>query len=402
MKAGLGLSIAAIGAALNISAAVAQSTTAPAPPQQTAPPPTDTVGPRELRDFSLPGTARPTPDPATSQEPASAADRPAASRPETRATLGNPAEPARRPTPRPVPITSNAGRTVSVELPPNAEGQAPVASGIAEATAPLQSQPDVEPLPLPPSASLPVQSNSPPLWPWFLLAALIGAAAAALFFRKRSQAQLANADALEAFVPVEPAPALPKSAPSPRAPAAQQASLLQPSPTAGIVSTRLRPWIDLEFTPVRCIVDQAQANIEFAITITNSGGGIARDVLVEAMLFNAGPAQDDEIGNFFAQPFGKGEPIAALPPLKGLELKSSVNLPIEQLRVFEVAERRLFVPLIGFNAVYRWSGGAGQTSRSFLVGREGQGEKMAPFRLDLGPRVFRGLGARAHHVQVRR
>jgi hypothetical protein len=91
-----------------------------------------------------------------------------------------------------------------------------------------------------------------------------------------------------------------------------------------------------------------------------------------------------------------------LPPLKGVELRSSVSLPLDQLRVFEVAERRLFVPLIGLNALYRWSGGAGQTSCSFLIGREGKGEKMAPFRLDLGPRVFRGLGMREHHVQVRR
>jgi hypothetical protein len=36
------------------------------------------------------------------------------------------------------------------------------------------------------------------------------------------------------------------------------------------------------------------------------------------------------------------------------------------------------------------------------VGREGEGEKMAPFRLDLGPRIFRNLGARPHHMQVRR
>jgi hypothetical protein len=53
------------------------------------------------------------------------------------------------------------------------------------------------------------------------------------------------------------------------------------------------------------------------------------------------------------------------------------------------------VPLIAMNALYRWSGGEGQTSVSYLLGRDIKGEKMAPFRLDLGPRLFRGVGARA-------
>ena len=60
------------------------------------------------------------------------------------------------------------------------------------------------------------------------------------------------------------------------------------------------------------------------------------------------------------------------------------------------------MPLIGFNALYKWSGGDGQTSTSYLIGRDTKSEKMAPLRLDLGPRTFRGLGARQHNVGVRR
>ena len=82
-------------------------------------------------------------------------------------------------------------------------------------------------------------------------------------------------------------------------------------------------------------------------------------------------------------------------------MKSAVSLTRDQMRQFEVAGRRLFVPLIGFNALYRWSGGDGQTSASYLLGRDTKSEKLAPFRLDLGPRIFRGLGARQHSVGVR-
>ena len=62
----------------------------------------------------------------------------------------------------------------------------------------------------------------------------------------------------------------------------------------------------------------------------------------------------------------------------------------------EVEGRKLFVPLVAFNALYRWSGGEEQDSASFLVGRgDDDGGKMAPFRLDQGARSWTGLGARA-------
>ena len=63
----------------------------------------------------------------------------------------------------------------------------------------------------------------------------------------------------------------------------------------------------------------------------------------------------------------------------------------------EVDGRALFVPLVAFNALYRWSGGEEQASVSFLVGRgDDDSAKMAPFRLDQGARNWTGLGARVH------
>ena len=42
------------------------------------------------------------------------------------------------------------------------------------------------------------------------------------------------------------------------------------------------------------------------------------------------------------------------------------------------------MPLIAFNALYEWGGGKGQTSAAYLVGRETEGEKLGPLRLDIG------------------
>jgi hypothetical protein len=71
-----------------------------------------------------------------------------------------------------------------------------------------------------------------------------------------------------------------------------------------------------------------------------------------------------------------------------------VVVPLAQVQRYDIGGKQVFVPVIAFNALYRWSGGEGQTSASYLVGRDMQSDKLAPFRLDLGSRVFRGLAAR--------
>jgi len=405
MKAGVAFRIAAVAAVLAPALASAQQQTQPAtPPAQPAPqtstqtpPPPDTVGPRELRDFSLPGTTtRPAEIPPAQPQPSPASDTPPATQ----------AAPRQAGTPPAPPPAAPRGSSVTVALPPptravGAEETASAAEPEAPASGP-QSQPAVEPIPVPPAASEPVPADDSNRWLWIIALAVagLGVLAAFLSIRQRRRSVDEVGGALEAFVPPEPRfeePAFaPISEPGP-APTAPTAPL-----SPGIVSTALRPWIDFEFTPLRCIVEEARATIEFEITITNSGSGIARDLLVEARLFNAGPAQDQEIGGFFAHPVGKGDAVPALAPLKSIQIKSSVSLPADQLRIFQVAGRHLFVPLIGFNALYRCGSAQGQTSRRYLVGREGQGEQMAPFRMDLGPRLFRGLGTREHHVHVRK
>ena len=98
----------------------------------------------------------------------------------------------------------------------------------------------------------------------------------------------------------------------------------------------------------------------------------------------------------FDKPAGEGERIPAIAPLQRMNFQTKVSVPREQMRIFEAGGRKVFVPLIGFNAYYRWGSGEGQTSVSFLLGRDTAGEKMSPFRVDIGPRTFRGLGAREH------
>jgi hypothetical protein len=238
-----------------------------------------------------------------------------------------------------------------------------------------------------PSAPL-VPARGPSLWPWLLLAAVGGAAGAFLLRRRRSPEALVGGPPGDAYTAPEPVPA-PRPAPPP-----PPDSKAPPAKPVGVVSTRLRPWLEIGFAPVSCTVDDDRVMIDFEVELFNSGGAPARDILVEASMFNAGPNQERDIGAFFEKPVGEGERIQVLPPLQRMTFRSALVAPRANIQEFELAGRKLFVPLVGFNAIYRWSGGGGQTSAGYLLGREGKSDKLGPLRLDLGSRAFTNLASR--------
>ena len=272
-------------------------------------------------------------------------------------------------------------------------------------SAPPESIESVAPQP----ASLPAGDNFGSWMPW-LFALLIFAVGAGLFlWRQRRAARPAYAGAMrveELVATPAAAPAVPRMAQPAPAPTLARTAAAAPAPSRprsdGIISSSLRPWIDIEFGATRAVVTDDAATVHFDIILYNSGGAPARDVLVEGRMFNAGPDQDSEIGGFMEQPIAKGEPIPEIAPLSRVALKSAVALPRTALKEYEIEGRKLFVPILGFNALYRFGANQGQTSASFIVGRGGDdGGKMAPIRLDLGPRIFRGLSQRQHSVGVR-
>lgn len=401
MKAGLRLGTAIGATGIMLAGAPLLAQTAP-PETNTETPATDSIGPRELQNFNLQGTVTrpveqqpsgPSAAPQSTARPRTAADAPSATEPRIAApapasqgqglvqsapaaqTVASTA-PVRVPSPRPQPPLSSS---VRVTLPPLDE--ATLAGGNAPSSAAEAGLADT-------AGSLAPRRGFP-LLPWLLAAVVLGAVGAFFFLRNRSREAFANGPQIDAFVAPEPA-ARPRAASEPvSAPPAK----VPPKP-AGIVSTRLRPWLELNFDPIRCVVDEEKVTFEFELGLFNSGNGVAREVLLEATLFNAGPEQDREIAAFFESPVGKGQRIAAISPLQRISLRTEVSAPRNGLQLFEIAGRHVIVPLIGFNALYRWGISDGQTSQSFLLGRDTKGDKLAPFRMDLGPRIFRGLAAR--------
>ena len=346
-----------------------------------------------ISDFNLNGTVtRQAAPPATATPPPTARTEPAAT-----------AEPARQ--------AARSAREAPTQPPP-AQADSTATADASPSPTPTTSlpsaqvgQPAVDSVPVPPIAALPATvlpgepGSGPAYWPW-LLAALAAASAGLLLFRRRQQ-QSEGFAAAGAGLAFDPSPgAVATAEPLRRAPVAPPVT---PKPAStGIVSTKLHPDLNIDLLPERAIVDDQGATIEFQVAVRNHGSAPARDVHVEACMVNAGPSQDQELGAFFAHPTAASEPIPQIMPMTEIMLKSAVRLKLDQMRQFEVGGRKLFVPLVGVNAVYRGPGGPAQTSASYLVGRDGKGDKMAPFRLDLGPRIFRGLGARQHSLGLRK
>ncbi|HKX92860.1 MAG TPA: hypothetical protein VJM15_10615 [Sphingomicrobium sp.] len=347
-------------------------------------PAAEAIGPRELQNFSLDGTVTRQADAPPVGAPAQSRTTPAPPPPQGAAGATPRATPrtaAVRETPSPASQPSRRGEALALELPPTPAGASPLPAAAPQPGFAVDVAPASAPLRPPPG---------PTWWPWLLLAVLGGATAAFLLRRRRSHEAFAGGPSVDAFAGPEPA-AVPRPAPAPAPPPPPKAPTAKPS---GIVSTRLRPWIEIGFAPIGCSVDDDRVLIDFEVELFNSGAGPARDILVEASMFNAGPTQDRDIGAFFAKPVGEGERIQVLPPLQRITFRSALVAPRTNIQQFELAGRKLFVPLVAFNAIYRWSGGDGQTSSGYLLGREGKSDKLGPLRLDLGPRAFTNLASR--------
>lgn len=388
--------LVALSAVPGTAGAPALAQEAPTPAQN------ELIGNPQLRDFSLNGTVTrpaPAPDevqsapPQTSRPPAEqspqSAARPSPPAPETAATPSRAERPARQQASR----SESGSATVALPPPTPAGRIATPPLGAGEA---LSSSDQPAFVPSAPEPELQTSAGGLSMLPWLIAALAFAAAAAWYFLRQRPRESFAGTGAVHAFDAPSPAPPPVRTRP-PAAPA-------PPKPVStGIVSTRLRPWIEIEFSPQRAIVDEQKAAVAFELSVFNSGSVPARDVLLEASLFNGGPQQDQQIRLFFDNPVAKGDRIPLIPPRQKVSVNTAVFLSRDQVRPLLVEGRQLFVPMIAFNALYRWGGGEGQTSASYLVGKlTKNSEKLAPFRVDMGPRVFRNLAARENELRLRK
>lgn len=398
---------ALFGAAITLgfmAPAMAQNSDAPVDITAAPPPSADSVGPAQLRNFSLGGPSTRPSQPASSAP--STTSRPAPTQPSATS-----APVTREPTPvvttnadrtaRPVPSTNSTPATASPLAATGRDTDLTVSQGSA-AVAPAQDQADVQPI----TTTIPAPTSGPgiSLMPWIaaLIAAIAGAAL--LWWMRRQRQDRFNDPGRLAFAGPQPEA---DTAPPPRAPAPTPPPAPRPDPVPPrtppraddglIVSRALRPMLRIEFQPDRLLINDKEVAIQFDMVLVNDGSAAARDVLVEAIMVTAHAAQDQQIAQFFQQPKGDGDRIAAIPPMGRIALKSIVRLPIDQVQRFAVEDRELFVPLVAFNILSRSGAGDANTSVSFMVGRgTSDDSKLAPFLVETGPKIISGLSSRHH------
>ena len=418
MRAGLRWKTAYVAIGLLLAAAPAFAQTVPDTSTNT--PANDAIGPRELQNFSLPGTTTKPPAEQQSAAPASSSVPRAASRAEPRsqapvaaAREGN-REPAR-----------GAVRQKSVSAPALSQGPAAPAEQKAPAPSPspavsLGSREPVASLgstPLPAATTTPAAPEHPmPVLPWVIAAVVLALGGIFLLWRRNRHREAFGGGPQYDFLAPEPASAAASPRPLPRAATPPRVSEPAPVPTAvpspapsasptprpgGIVASRLRPSIELAMQPLRCLVNDEEVTIEFEVEIFNSGTAPARAVIAEASLFNASSSQEQELAAFYARPPGAGDRIDSIPPMRRMTFTNRVVAPRAQVQEYELAGRKSFVPVLAFNAQYEWSGGKGQSSLAYLLGRETRGDKLGPLHLDGAQRELRGLGARVLPTAVR-
>ena len=380
------------------------------------------IGPGGLSNFSLNGTVtQPAGRPPAATVPPPASSAPAATPPAT----------ARDTAPATVAPATSGNRQPAA--PDNDLFSRPPTLPDSSAAPVIGSTPPVIDEPL--ATASPVGLGGFPIWPWLIGLLAIAGGALLWFFRRRNhngRYAAAGHASIDIVLPSPPTPTpapradpavgfAPRPDPTPAPPASgvrkPLPTTLMPPPSApprveprpdpiipgGIVSTGLRPWIDVELSPDRALLDEQGAAIAFEVTLYNSGSAAARDVIIEAKLLNAGVSQDVELSAFFTADTAVSDPIPQIAPYARIPLRSAVRLPLEAISEYEYEGRKLFMPLVAISVRYRWSNGDGQSAAGFLVGQGNDGQdKLAPLRIDRGARSWNGLGARRYEKGVRR
>ena len=306
-------------------------------------------------------TPAPTPTPTVSAAPSSAA-------PVTVAPV-QPAAPGAR-----------VGGSPSPTIP--APGPTPAATAGEPFDAFSQDRPPSAPSGTPDASATELPRSTialPAWWPWAaggvaLLAALAGGA---LLWRRRRKDALLAAPLIERprIVP-HAAPPAPTPPPPPDAPADEDAPH---GPLTIAVEAR-------ELT-----ISLGAATLAYRITLTNTGTVPLSGVTIAGDMVSAHASLAAEEQLATAQcALAHQHDIARIKPGETVQVTGDFRLPFQSIRAIRKGTAAIFVPLARLR-VETAEGGNGVLMRTALVGQRSPrpGAGLQPFRLDLGPRIYR-------------
>lgn len=322
------------------------------PPRVVRPAPTPTPAPAPVPVVTAPEAAPTVAVPAPS---ASAPPRPAASAQPGQVPAATPsAVPAGQPTPAP-------------SFNPLAQDRPPVAEA--------SESPVAEPAAAAPAFTLPAW------WPLAAggaaLAAILGALTFLLLRWRQRRAE--EAPEIERPVVVERPVVAPQAAPPPPPPPPPPEEDDAHGPLSIAVEAR-------EMT-----ISFGAATLSYRITLTNTGSAPLGHVAISGDMISAHASLtlEDQIANTESV-LAPAHEIERIKPGESVQVTGEFRLPVQSIRAIRKGNAALFVPLARLR-VQAGEGGNGALIRTALVGQRAAnpGAGLQPFRLDLGPRIYR-------------
>lgn len=297
-----------------------------------------------------------------------------------------------RPAARPVVRAQNTTPLPAAEdiAAPQQAPSVPTGSDTPAVVAPPASEPSA----LPSAQDVPAATTpeKPMLWwPWAVAGLLLAGAPAYLFTRRRKrpvEPEVAAGPVPVPFVPTPSSPGPPKSAAPPRP---RPTPVVAPQPAPVVAA---HP-VSLHFTPLSARITQAGAQIAYRLELRNEGRAAINGLAVAAFIANADARQPQALGAFYDDPFApEAHRIASIAPGGAVTVEGDLYLSGDRLNPIEVQGRALLIPLVAFKAISLDGDDMGRGA--FIIGQESTppGARMAPFRLDQGPREFRRIGSR--------
>ena len=229
-------------------------------------------------------------------------------------------------------------------------------------------------------------STLPAWWPWAaggaaLLAILGGLAFLLLRRRKQRPADVPAVERPQLTRPIAERPPAPPLAKAPPPPPSAPAPAPQGEPGALSIAVEAR----------QMTISLGAATLAYRITLTNTGpaalGGVA--IAGDMVSAHASLALEEQLATNESA-LAPQHRIERIRPGESVQVTGELRLPFQAMRTIRRGKLNIFVPLARLR-VETAEGGSGALIRTALVGQRAAepGGRLQPFRLDLGPRIYR-------------
>lgn len=323
-------------------------------------------------------TPKPTPAPApVTPAPAIAVPTPAPSTATPASAPSGAAQPPARPTAGPTP-TASASPGPGVEPTP-----APTFNPLADDRPPLAETSETTAQPVTSSDD---GSVLPAWWPWAaggaaLLAILGGLAFLLLRWRKERAAEEPAVERPRLTRPVAEQPPAPPLAKAPSPPPSAPTPAPQGEPGTLSIAVEAR----------QMTISLGAATLAYRITLTNTGPAVLGGVAIagDMVSAHASLALEDQLATTESTLVPQHR-IERIRPGESVQVTGELRLPFQAMRTIRRGNVNMLVPLARLR-VETAEGGSGALIRTALVGQRAAepGGRLQPFRLDLGPRIYR-------------